>query len=257
MSQQDRFLQFNSLSDDLESELSATVYFPYCNLECKYCYNLKNLQANILGGRALSVNEVKGKINKLIVNGVRRVDWIVFSGGECTSNLSVLKELILFAKKLGFKVCVFTNGLTPHIMKHFELVDFISLDLKLWETSDSNLISKFLTTEGYLQYIRDFIEAASKASKLLDIRTVICKKSTGLDHVKYFETLKNLLKDTTNLKTVHLSNAIINDDNLCESFNKDESVSKQELEDFTKNLKDLAESQGFAINFKHHFLESF
>lgn len=234
-------LHFNSFSNDVEDGLSATVYFPRCNLRCRYCYNFKAL---IYEEDSLTIDQVKEQISKLKVNGMCRVDYIVFSGGECTLYFRELKELICYAKSLGFKTAIYTNGIQnfPVLHRLFNsdegnLVDFVSLDFKIWSSSQPSLIG--FTPKSYLKELEKTVTLVSKFSNY-SLRTVLCKKSTSLDSKTYFEDFKKLINNTAkDPQSLHISNVIINKDNY--SFTEEdslyESVSEEELENFVKNVK--------------------
>lgn len=248
---------FNSFSNDVEDGLSATVYFPKCNLRCRYCYNLKGLDTDI---DSLTLDQVKEQISNLKVNGICRVDYIVFSGGECTLHYKELKELIQYAKSLGFKIALYTNGI-DNTQLLYDLynevkIDFTSIDFKIWSDSNPALIG--LTPETYLRKLKATITTISNYSPY-SLRTVLCKLSTSLKVDSYCECFKNLIEYTVREpKSIHISNVIINKDNysFTEEDRLNESVSEEELKDFTKSVKQFVESNGISTKVYKHYLNT-
>ncbi|MGL5718108.1 MAG: radical SAM protein [Paraclostridium sp.] len=87
----------------MEFSTAILILTHRCNYECLHCYDYFNTDE-------ISTDEIiintKQLLNKLKDDGIKR---ILFSGGECTL-LSDLKELIHYAKELGFYVSIFSNG---------------------------------------------------------------------------------------------------------------------------------------------------
>lgn len=248
---------FNSFSNDIEDGLSATVYFPKCNLRCRYCYNLRGLDNDT---DSLTLDQIKEQISKLKVNGICRVDYIVFSGGECTLHYKELKELIKYSKSLGFKIALYTNGidnskLLDDLYNEVK-IDFTSIDFKIWSDSTPFLIG--LTPETYLKKLKTTLTVVSKYSPY-SLRTVLCKLSTSLKVNSYFECFKTLIEDTAQKpKSLHISNVIINKDNY--SFTEEdrlhESISEEELECFTKHIEQFIKSNGISTKVYKHYLNN-
>lgn len=92
-----------------------------CNLRCKHCYiDAKNCKEDY----RLIFEESKKILKKLKENNIKNV---MFTGGECMI-FPYLKELIMYAKKLEFKITIFTNGMVFD-KEIFDLVDYINLSL--------------------------------------------------------------------------------------------------------------------------------
>jgi pyruvate-formate lyase-activating enzyme len=94
---------------------AAIVFFPKCNLACPYCFNI-DLYYDISTKDDRTFEGVIEFINSrhdVGPNGpFNKVDWISFSGGECTLLPNELSSMLDHAKNLGFKTCVYTNGTT-------------------------------------------------------------------------------------------------------------------------------------------------
>lgn len=111
---------------DFPNQLAAILFYKGCNLRCPYCYN-----PQLVEGKN-DILDSKDVIDFLMLRkGV--LDGIVFSGGECTLWGDMLKLDIEFAKSLGYKVKVDTNGQKPDFIEDLiknELVDYVALDIK-------------------------------------------------------------------------------------------------------------------------------
>lgn len=88
------------------SELALTYK---CNLKCQFCYAGCNCTSNPTGSsEELNLEDFK-KIIKTIYTEAR-VPSISFTGGEPTLRPGILQECIRYAKELGMRVNLITNG---------------------------------------------------------------------------------------------------------------------------------------------------
>lgn len=94
-----------------------------CNLNCKHCY--MNASHNNNEDFENVFFNTKQLLFKLYDNGINEV---MFTGGECTI-FPKLVELINYAKEIGFKVEIFTNGMILN-KEMLNLVDacYLSID---------------------------------------------------------------------------------------------------------------------------------
>ena len=99
------------------SELAITYR---CNLKCAFCYAGCNLTQNpINSDKELTTKELKNIISKIFNQA--KVPSISFTGGEPTLRKD-LPELISYAKKLGMRVNLISNGTLIDKNKAEELV---------------------------------------------------------------------------------------------------------------------------------------
>jgi radical SAM protein with 4Fe4S-binding SPASM domain len=88
------------------SELALTYD---CNLKCKFCYAGCNCTSNPVGsGDELTLNGFKTIIKSIFQDG--KVPSISFTGGEPTLRPEILISCIEYAKSLGMRVNLITNG---------------------------------------------------------------------------------------------------------------------------------------------------
>jgi pyruvate-formate lyase-activating enzyme len=132
----------------LDSPSSCSIlFFPGCNLDCIYCYNL-DLIRNKEYQSDLTIDESIDYIHSLKHLGSNgeflTVDWIVFSGGEPSLYPEELKVLSEEAHKVGLKVAIYTNGTKPNGIRGLNL-DFVNIDYKWREYGPGQLDSIFET----------------------------------------------------------------------------------------------------------------
>lgn len=111
---------------DFGENLCGILFYNGCTFKCPYCYNKSLAQG---AAKTLPAEEVITFLNE------RRgkLDGIVFSGGECTAWGHRLINDIYYARQLGYKIKVDTNGTSPYIIRHLienKLVDYVALDYK-------------------------------------------------------------------------------------------------------------------------------
>ena len=114
---------------DFPGMVSTVIFFKHCNLRCPYCYNV-SLVNGIDEDDFVSLDDLKNHLRKRknVISG------LVISGGEALLS-PYTKEVILFARELGYKIKLDTNGTLPEkleeLLKSPELKpDFIAMDIK-------------------------------------------------------------------------------------------------------------------------------
>ncbi|OGB88590.1 hypothetical protein A3J44_04225, partial [candidate division WOR-1 bacterium RIFCSPHIGHO2_02_FULL_45_12] len=121
-----------------------------CNFECKVCWG-----KNIPSARKLTLEEKFEVMRKIRNFGV---NMLTFTGGEPLLDPDIL-AVLRFAKTLGFRVSLFTNGsrlpeLLPEIGQY---IDFVSLSIDGHDETSNALqraSSSFRTTLTTLQELR-------------------------------------------------------------------------------------------------------
>jgi pyruvate-formate lyase-activating enzyme len=170
----------NLTLDDVDNHLSATIFFQVCNLTCNYCYNTNKLHE---AQKLYSVNELKEKIQKELEKTNEKtgkkillVDYIVFSGGECTLYTDELNELLKFVKDEGFKTAIYTNGYIWNSKINYNLVDFMSVDIK-GAMSQQDKLTELIGVEhtNYLDNLNKCLIEINNFGIPYNVRTVILK----------------------------------------------------------------------------------
>ncbi|MDL2246018.1 7-carboxy-7-deazaguanine synthase QueE [Methanobrevibacter sp. OttesenSCG-928-K11] len=115
------------------------VRFAGCNLNCTYCDTEISKSKN--SGSILTVDDVIKKIEELVSPDLHSIS---FTGGEPSLYYDFINEII---KKIDYKTMLETNGtLTKNISK-LNLIDFVSLDIKLPDHFNENWSDDILDNE--------------------------------------------------------------------------------------------------------------
>lgn len=115
---------------DYPGHLAATIFCAACNLRCGYCHNAELVlpwKYNLDSHFVLD----KTRLTDILNNNL--IDSIVFCGGEPTLYHDSLLELCDCIKSFGKLVKIDTNGTNPYTLEklvYFNLVDFVSIDVK-------------------------------------------------------------------------------------------------------------------------------
>lgn len=118
---------------DYPNHLAAVIWFPGCNMRCRYCYN-----ADIVLG--------KGKITVAHLLDFLKTrqglqDAVVLSGGEPTGYRDI-HALCQTIQAMGFKIKLDTNGIRFHTIQKLvteRLIDYIALDYKAPKEAFENI----------------------------------------------------------------------------------------------------------------------
>lgn len=122
---------------DYPEHTACILWFSGCNMRCGYCHNPEL---------------VRGELKRLPFEAVTRflesraglLEGVVLSGGECTL-CPALPAFAAYAKTLGFKIKLDTNGTNPGMLAQLldeKLVDYVALDFKAPE-------AKFAQVTGF------------------------------------------------------------------------------------------------------------
>lgn len=112
---------------DYPDRLAAVVFCQGCGWRCRYCHNPELLPMQPVNCEdQLAWHEVQ----RFMQRRVGLLDAIVFSGGEPTLQPAI-EGAIQYAKALGFKVGLHSNGMLPERLQQLlPLLDWIGLDVK-------------------------------------------------------------------------------------------------------------------------------
>ncbi|MDD5789174.1 MAG: anaerobic ribonucleoside-triphosphate reductase activating protein [Spirochaetia bacterium] len=114
---------------DFPGTVCTAVFLKHCSLRCPYCYNAQLVTGKDDAGLS-TMEEIKAHLLK------RRkiLDALTVSGGEPLLNRHT-EQIISFAKSLGYKVKLDTNGTLPALLKKITenpqtRPDFLAMDIK-------------------------------------------------------------------------------------------------------------------------------
>lgn len=160
---------------DYPERVACTFFLKGCNLKCPYCYNTELVNSTNTNNEEdfISLKDLFSHLEKRknVLTG------FVISGGEALLN-PFLPQIILKAKKLGYKVKLDTNGTLPkkleQIIENPETKpDFIAIDIKT-SISRYNELQEGNFLKNYEEEIKKSIELISKYdTNSYEFRTVL------------------------------------------------------------------------------------
>ena len=175
-----------SCSDSANSSL--VIFFRGCKYRCGYCQN-KELQS---GENYVDIEDIKREIENNFL-----VSEVIFSGGEPTMQLGVLRELATFCKSRGLKVGVETSGYNSFnfwTLLHDNLIDEVFLDIKTYGEENYEKLT------GYKDSWIDAGRLAIYCSAMkipTEIRTTIIGNFPGQENL---QSIENVILNGRNFK---------------------------------------------------------
>ncbi len=167
---------------DYPGRIACAFFFAGCNLRCPYCYN-HDLVKSPFPETLNSIQDLYTHLEKR--KGI--ISGLTLSGGEALLSPET-SETVSFAKKLGYKVKIDTNGMFPErlesLLKKAETSpDFIAMDLKT--TPDrANLLSAGLTPNEYSEKITHTTGILkSLPEDSWEIRTVLVPPLVSMENI--------------------------------------------------------------------------
>lgn len=144
---------------DFPGTVCTAVFLKHCSLRCPYCYNAQLVTEK--GDAGLStMEEIKAHLLK------RRtiLDALTVSGGEPLLNRHT-EQIISFAKSLGYKVKLDTNGTLPALLKKITenpqtRPDFLAMDIKTSPQKYRSLLNSRNLTDrtDYEKVLKESVE---------------------------------------------------------------------------------------------------
>jgi MoaA/NifB/PqqE/SkfB family radical SAM enzyme len=138
-----------------------------CNESCKFCYG-------IFRNNHISLKDAKKIVNFLKSIGITKIK---FTGGEPLL-YPYLKEVILYAKKLGIHTHIHTNGLLvddkfiEFVTKHFDMNDDFSLSL---DGSTEEIQTAVTRPKGHFSKNITILKKLKDKKFPISVKTLVCK----------------------------------------------------------------------------------
>ena len=168
---------------DYPGRIASAFFFAGCNLRCPYCYNT-GLAVPPYEQSLCTVSDLFAHLQKRKTV----IHALVLSGGEALLRPD-LGEIILNAKKLGYKIKLDTNGTLPHLLAPLAAdsstrPDFIAMDLKT-SPEKCNLLCDSLTPAEYEEKIRGTISILKEYfPTAYEIRTVLVPALVSKENIE-------------------------------------------------------------------------
>ena len=155
---------------DFPGRVASSLFLRGCNLRCPYCYNT----GLVLGGKA-AADDIYATAEEVFFHLEKRKNVLtgfVVSGGEPLVN-PLTPYLIRYAKALGYRVKLDTNGTLPDelnaLIENDEMrPDFIAMDIKTSPSRYGELLGSLKTQDKSTaaKIAEDFSSRITAAARL-------------------------------------------------------------------------------------------
>ena len=155
---------------DFPGRVASSLFLRGCNLRCPYCYNT----GLVLGGKA-AADDIYATAEEVFFHLEKRknvLSGFVVSGGEPLVN-PLTPYLIRYAKALGYRVKLDTNGTLPDelnaLIENDEMrPDFIAMDIKSSPSRYGELLGSLKTQDksAAVKIAEDFFSRIEKTARL-------------------------------------------------------------------------------------------
>jgi pyruvate formate lyase activating enzyme len=160
---------------EFDENSCALLFLAGCNLRCSYCHN-----NHILDAKDMHRKDLKD-VKKELERSAPFADALVFCGAEPTLQRQTLLTVARWARELGMKVALQTNGTRPEVIRELvqeQLLDHVILDIKSpFEPELFTRITRLTTTfkPAYetMQDIKATIDFLAKVPISKVIRTTV------------------------------------------------------------------------------------
>lgn len=150
--------------------LVATIELsPTCNLNCIHCYLGKHRVTDM----GLSFEQVKEILDQLAYAGVLH---LAITGGECTVRKDIC-QIYEYAKKKGFLVTLFTNGVSipDELYELFKIYPPFLVDISLYGASDDTY--ELVTGKRVFNKVINTFEKLKELNVVFGIKTPVMKQN--------------------------------------------------------------------------------
>lgn len=155
---------------DFPGQVACTLFTRGCNMRCPFCHNAL-LVTEAHKQKTYKNEEILAFLKKRV--GI--LDGIAITGGEPTL-MNGLREFIIEARALGYKIKLDTNGTRPEVLRSLleeRLVDYVAMDIK-------NSREKYGVTVGFdksydLSPIDESISILMNGDVDFEFRTTVSK----------------------------------------------------------------------------------
>jgi pyruvate formate lyase activating enzyme len=204
---------------DYPGKIAATVFTIGCNFFCSFCHNPELVDPEKIKKQPIIPEK---DFFDFLTSRKGDLDGVCITGGEPT----IHKDLPRFIKKirnLGFSVKLDTNGSNPEMIKKLidsKLIDYIAMDIK-----------------GPLQIPKKSVELIKNSGIDYEFRTTV----VPILHTK--EDILEIARELSPAKKYFLQQ-FRPGKNLNQSFEKEKTYSKKELDEFCEAIKPYFEECG-------------
>ena len=157
-----------------------------CNLHCPWCSNPESMA---LGGG--EETECEALVSQAVAAQPMFFDGggVTFTGGEPTVQFKALKAVLQGLKAQNIHTAIETNGTSPRLPELFELIDFLIMDFKHY---DSDKLKHFTGVGAQTLKKNITLAAENRKQLLLRIPLINGVNASTADAARFCEFLKPL-----------------------------------------------------------------
>jgi len=157
---------------DWHGHITFMIFASGCVFYCPYCQNANLIPLN--SGQEIDIDFLKQRIK----GNIGLIDAVGFSGGEPALQPEAVTELFTWAKKIGLKTFLNTNGVNPDLIRKLvddKLVDYVALSVvaPLNPKDYGRIMGKPELANKAVANVKKSIEICLNSKTSLEIRTTI------------------------------------------------------------------------------------
>ena len=235
---------FENLNINYPQEHGMYVYLTNkCNQRCNHCY--------MYAGETLEKELSTKEINKLLKEfSLAKGEVVTFTGGEATTRSDFI-EIVSYAKKIGLKVCVLTNGLLwdeSFINKTKQFIDEVQISIDGYNSETYKEVRNMDTFDTALKSVERLIYN--------DVKVIVAISpllSSIIDNQKeYIDFAKNLTNKYKDYDFVVKFNSELLEGRNISPNKADNEKYKQASKNIKKSCRKLSEQYEFALNHRNN-----
>ncbi len=230
----------NFASHDIYYPVLSEIAMTYrCQLKCKFCYAGVGMKSGrAAGGPEMTIGEIKAVIKKIFEEA--HCPTISFTGGEPTTRFDELSDAISYAKSLGMRTNLITNGLILSEAGKCERLRECGLDSAQVSVEGADAGTHDMITGMTGSFEKTF--AAVKNLKAAGIH-VHTNSTITEDNVESINALPEILSKL-GLKYFSVNMVIKTG---CANANKEISIGYKDIGERIKKLDDIAKGLGIKL----------
>ena len=165
---------------DYPGKTACTVFTNGCNLRCPFCHNARLVLPEKYSSSLLPEEEIRTFLKKR----AGLLDGICITGGEPLLHEEALREFIPYARELGYKIKLDTNGTRPNVLNTFlqtGWIDYVAMDVK-------NSFAYYAETVGVVDFdvtsVKESIDIIRTSGVDYEFRTTVVREFHTVERIR-------------------------------------------------------------------------
>jgi len=165
---------------DYPGKTACTVFTNGCNLRCPFCHNARLVLPEKYSSSLLPEEEIRTFLKKR----AGLLDGICITGGEPLLHEEALREFIPYARELGYKIKLDTNGTRPNVLNTFlqtGWIDYVAMDVK-------NAFAYYAETVGVVDFdvtsVKESIDIIRTSGVDYEFRTTVVREFHTVERIR-------------------------------------------------------------------------